>query len=126
MAIRQDPSGIFKVLLWAFGDGDTLRTLQRSSLVTSKGRRKTCCGYRYSWSRCTIEFVASTELTCHVRRGVKGALAKAARDEGVRHELLRLTIESGHLTHFDMRDRVIAWLGSSGTQSKVTIREISE
>ena len=56
---------------------------------------------------------------------LKGRLAEAARDEGLRRELRRLTIESGHLSYFYVRDRAIGWLGGSGTQRKATIHEAS-
>ena len=52
-------------------------------------------------------------------------LAEAARDEGLRRELRRLTVESGNLSYFDMRDRAIGWLGGLGTPRKATIREAS-
>ena len=63
-----------------------------------------------------------TYVPCRVGT-LKGRLAEAARDEGLRRELRRLTMESGHLSYFDMRDRSIGWLGGLGTPRKATIRE---
>ena len=56
---------------------------------------------------------------------LKGRLAEAARDEWLRRELRRLTIELEHLSYFDMRDRAIGWLGGLGTPRKATIGEAS-
>ena len=65
-----------------------------------------------------------TYVPCR-ERTLKGRLAEAARDEGLRRELRRLTIESGHLSYFDMRDRAFGWLGGLGTPRKATIGEAS-
>ena len=110
-----------------FGDGDTLPTLQQKFFSYQEGEKKDPLGLSLKlvemYDRiCRID---PTYVPCRGGGALKGRLAEAARDEGLRRELRRLTIESGHLSYFDMRDRAIGWLGGLGTPGKATIREAS-
>ena len=126
LGIRDDPGAIFEVLLRVFGDGDTLPTLQQKFFSYQQGEKEDLLGL-------SLKLVEMYDRICRIdptyvpcREGtLKGRLAEAARDEGLRRELRRLTIESGHLSYFDMRDRAIGWLGGLGTTRKATIREVS-
>ena len=54
-----------------------------------------------------------SSYNAHRAETLKGRLAEAARDEGLRRELRRLNIESPDLSFFEVRDRALQWLGSS-------------
>ena len=109
-----------------FGDGDTLPTLQQKFFSYQQGEKEDLLGL-------SLKLVEMYDRICRIdptyvpcREGtLKGRLAEAAQDEGLRRELRQLTIESGHLSYFDMRDRAIGWLGGLGTPRKATIREAS-
>ena len=45
---------------------------------------------------------------------LKGRLAEAVRDEGLRRELHRLNLDNPDLSYFDVRDRAQQWLGNAG------------
>ena len=81
-----------------FGDGDTLPTLQQTFFSFQQGEKEDLLGL-------SLKLVEMYDRICRIdptyvpcREGtLKGRLAEAARDEGLRRELPRLTIESGHL-----------------------------
>ena len=126
LRIRDDPGAIFEVLLRVFGDGDTFPTLQQKFFSYQQGENEDLLGL-------SLRLVEMYDRICRIdptyvpcREGtLKGRLAEDARDEGVWRELRRLTIESGHLSYFEMRDRAIGWLDGLGTPRKATIREAS-
>ena len=57
---------------------------------------------------------------------LKGRLAEAVRDEGLKRELRRLNVESPDLDFFEARDRALQWLGGDtqdASKSKATLQE---
>ena len=99
LGIRNDPGAIFEVL---FGDGDTLPTLQQTFSSYQQGEKEDLLGL-------SLKLVEMYDRICRIdptympcwEGTLKGRLAEAARHKGLRCELRRLTIESGHLSYFD-------------------------
>ena len=57
---------------------------------------------------------------------LKGRLAEAVNDEGLRRKLRRLNMECPELSFFDARDRAMAWLGTAErSRPKQRVREVS-
>ena len=108
------PEAIFKVLLTVFGDGDLLPQLQQRffSYSQREGESLVVCSLSLlelydrmlQWDP---SFEAGKE------KALKGRLAEAVRDESLRRELRRLTMESPDLGYFDLRDRAMQWLGNA-------------
>ena len=125
-SVLTDPSQIFAILNKVFGDGDTLPQLQQRFFSFRQGDEDllTCSLKLVELYDKIIEQDKSFQ-PCRVS-ALKGRLAEAVRDEGLKRELRRLNIESPALSFFDMRDRAIEWLGTPGrsTQKKeVSVRE---
>ena len=125
--VKGKPEEILRILLKVFGDGDTLPQIQQKffSYQQSQTEDLLSCSLELvelfnSMTRLDNSFEAVREKT------LKGRLAEAVRDEGLRRELRRLNIDSPSLSFFEARDRAIEWLGNSQVkqQREATVHEV--
>ncbi|XP_071797656.1 uncharacterized protein [Asterias amurensis] len=122
-----DPEAIFKVLLKVFGDGNTLPQLQQKFFSY-------CQGPNDDLLTCSLELVElfnsmvrlDESFSAVRQKTLKGRLAEAVTDEGLKRELRRLNIDSPALSFFDARDRAIEWLGTThvSAQKVATVQEV--
>ena len=96
---------VFRILLKVFGDGDNLPKLQQRFFAYSQGPSEDLL-------TCSLELIelfnrmANVDDSLKLSRDkmLKGRLAEAVRDEGLKREMRRLNIESPGMTFFDVRD----------------------
>ncbi|XP_038063940.1 uncharacterized protein LOC119734483 [Patiria miniata] len=123
----KSPEEIYRVLLKVFGDGETLPQIQQKFFSFRQGQGEDLLSFSLelmelfnSMARLDVSFNATRDKT------LKGRLAEAVYDEGLRRELRRMNIDSPELSFFDARDRAIEWLGTSRvkTQKAVAVQEV--
>ncbi|XP_038047958.1 uncharacterized protein LOC119722042 [Patiria miniata] len=123
----KSPEEIYRVLLKVFGDGETLPEIQQKFFSFRQGQGEDLLSFSLelmelfnSMARLDVSFNATRDKT------LKGRLAEAVYDEGLRRELRRMNIDSPELSFFDARDRAIEWLGTSRvkTQKAVAVQEV--
>lgn len=125
--VQRDPSKIFAILSKVFGDGDTLSQLQQRFFSYRQRDGEDLVA-------CSLELVDLFDRICQLdssfqscrEKSLRGRLAEAAKDEGVRRELRRLNLENPNMTFFDARDQVMEWIGvpKSLTQGKFTVHKL--
>ena len=124
-----DPEKIFATLLRVFGDGDQLPQLQQKfySYSQKEGEDLITCSLKLLQLFDRIVQLDST-FESNKTSLLKGRLAEAVRDEGLRRELRRLNAEHKDISFFEARDRALAWLGGdvsgiSKPKAKASINE---
>ena len=110
-----------------FGEGNTLPQLQQKFFSYHQGQSEDLLS-------CSLELVElfnssarlDTSFDAVRTKTLKGRLAEAVRDEGLKRELRRLIIDSPDLTFFEARDRAIEWLGNcqEKPQRNVNVQEV--
>ena len=122
----EDPEKILSTLLRVFGDGDLLPQLQQKfySYTQQEGEDLVACSLRLLQLFDRIATLDSAFQPCKTSL-LKGRLAEAIRDEGLKRELRRLNVECPNLDFFEVRDRAVQWLGGDATElkAKVSINE---
>ena len=124
-AIRNDAAAIFATLVKVFGDGDTLAQLQQRFFSFRQGDEDLLtCSLQLVELYDRIIAQDPTYAACK-DSVLKGRLAEAVREEGLKREMRRLNVEAAELSFFDMRDRAIQWMGRGGRTPKkeVMVRE---
>ena len=109
-----------------FGNGDSLPQLQQRFFTYQQANEDLLT--------CSLTLVAlydrigdqdASFKACR-DSALKGRLAEAVNDEGLRRELRRSNMECPELSFFDARDRPMEWLGTAErSRPKQGIREIS-
>ena len=124
--VSRDPKRILEILTRVFGDGDTLPLLQQRFFAYRQSNEDLLS--------CSLALVALYDRIVeqdHSFRAcrnssLKGRLAEAVEDEGLRRELRRLNMECPGLSFFDARDRAMEWLGTTDHhRPKQRAREVS-
>jgi len=127
-AVEDDPERILDIIERTFGDGDgdDLPKLQEKFYTFRQESSMDLLA-------CSLELVQlhdkivkkEPSLKASKEATLKGRLAEAVRDEGLRRELRRLNTESPDSTFFDLRDRAVRWLGPGKANQKVTAQELA-
>ena len=125
--VEKDPIKILDTITKTFGDGvdDDLPKLQERFYTFRQEPSMDLLA-------CSLELVQLHDKIVEVEPSLKsskettlkGRLAEAVRDEGLRRELRRLNTECPNLTFFDLRDRAVKWLGPSKVNQKVAAQEM--
>lgn len=113
-SVCKDPEQIFKVLTKVFGDGVSLAELQQKFFTYTQSDEEDVVS-------CSLELVGLYEqmvqldqsFTSCRETNLKGRLAEAVKEEGLRRELRRLNAESPSLSFFEARDRALDWFGKA-------------
>ena len=126
-SVKGKPEEILRILFKVFGDGDTLPQIQQKFFSYRQGLQEDLLS-------CSLELVELFNTMTRLdnsfeavrEKTLKGRLAEAVRDEGLRRELRRLNIDSPTLSFFEARDRAIEWLGNSQVkhQREATVHEV--
>ncbi len=125
-SVQHNPEKIIQVLVRVFGEGDQLPQVQQKFYGYKQTDEDLIC--------CSLQLVdiydRMVELDPQIKgrreEDLKGRLAEAVRDEGLRRELRRLNTEQSTLSFFDLRDRAIAWMGGNTCTAKPRTAAIHE
>ena len=112
----RDPEAIFKALIQAFGDSDDLASLQERL-------------YQYRQARgeglvdCSLQLIdlyskiTERDPTYEIRKDqtLKERFAAAVVDQSVAREIRRLIHEAPSLDFYQLRDKVVEWIGNETT-----------
>ena len=112
--ILDEPESILKVLIRVFGEGESLARLQQRffSYKQREGDDLLTCSLELIDLYDKIIQGDASFKACR-NTNLKGRLAEATRDEGLRRELRRLNIEKSSINFFEMRDQALEWYGKS-------------
>ena len=114
--IRDDPEAIFKALLQAFGDSNEMASIQERLYQCRQARGETLvdCSLKliYLFNR-ILERDPSYES--RKDQTLKERLAAAVVDQSVAREIRRLIHEAPLLDFYQLRDKVVEWVGNETT-----------
>lgn len=128
--VGSNPDKIISILERVFGDGDSLPQLQQRFFSYKQAHNEDLldCSLMLVTLYDRIGALDPTYLACR-ESSLKGRLAEAVTDEGLRRELRRLNVESPSLSYFQLRDRAIEWLGTlkrpNSSRRETTVNEVS-
>ena len=125
-AVAEDVKEIFATLEKVFGDGDSLPVLLQKFFSYQQTAAE-------GLLECSLQLVTLHNMICFLDGSYKGSkvetlkgrLAEAVYDEGLRREIRRLNTESPDLDFFGLRDRALDWLGQSKKSKAATLHETS-
>lgn len=125
--VKEDPKKILDTIEKTFGDGDVddLSKLQERFYTFKQGEKDllTCSLQLVELYNKMVAIQPSLE---ECRNGtLKGRLAEAVGDEGLRRELRRLNTEVPDLTFFNLRDRAVKWMGPTRSSARAASQEMA-
>ncbi|KAJ8046473.1 hypothetical protein HOLleu_05151 [Holothuria leucospilota] len=113
----QDPEEVLRIQLKVFGDNQSLSQLLQRFYTYRQADDEDLIG-------CSLKLLGLSNRICPLDaafkaskdKTLKARFADAVRDEALQRELRRLNVESPGLTFFELRDRVVDWVGPSGVK----------